>query len=315
MQTDSKIYLAGHGGLVGSALMRCLEREGYQNVITRTHSELDLCSQQSVEDFFSKEKPEYVFLAAAKVGGILANDKYRADFIRENLLIQTNVISAAARQEVKKLLFLGSSCIYPKHAKQPMSENELLNGKLEDTNDAYAIAKIAGIFMCQSYNQQYGTQFISLMPTNLYGPNDNYDLHDSHVLPALIRKLHEAKDREDKSEVVLWGSGKAKREFLYSDDFARACIFLMRHYKDSEIINVGSGEEVSIAELAQKIKALVGYKGSIRYDRDRPEGAMRKLLDCTKIHALSWRHEVTLDKGLRLTYQDFLKADFARRCS
>ena len=314
MQKESKIYVAGHKGLVGSALMRSLEAGAYQNLITKSHAELDLCRQQDVEDFFAKEQPEYVFLAAAKVGGIGANDSYRADFIRENLLIQTNVISAAAKYEVKKLLFLGSSCIYPKEARQPMREEELLSGKLESTNEAYAIAKIAGIFMCQSYNHQYDTQFISVMPTNLYGPNDNYDLHNSHVLPALIRKLHEAKE-ENKSEVLLWGSGKAKREFLYSDDLAGACLFLMDHYDEGNVINIGSGEELSIDALARKIKALIGFQGEIHYDSSRPDGTLRKLLDSSKIHKLGWRHQIKLDEGLTLAYQDFLKHHAAAACS
>ena len=306
MQKESKIYLAGHRGLLGSALLRKLEAEAYQNILIRSHSELDLCRQQDVEDFFAQEKLEYVFLSAAKVGGIGANDFCRADFIRDNLLIQTNVISAAAKHGVKKLLFLGSSCIYPKKAKQPMREEELLSGKLEPTNEAYAIAKIAGIMLCQSYNRQYNTQFISAMPTNLYGPNDNYDLENSHVLPALIRKFHEAKE-EGGNEVLLWGSGRPKREFLYSDDLARACIFLMCSYSDSEIINIGSGEELSIDELAQKVKAVVGFQGEISYDRTKPDGAARKLLDCTKIHGLGWRRQVKLEEGLSLAYQDFLK--------
>ena len=306
MQKESKIYLAGHRGLVGSALMRRLEAEAYQNILTKSHTELDLCRQQAVEDFFAQEKPEYVFLAAAKVGGIGANERYSADFIRENLLIQTNVISAASKHGVKKLLFLGSSCIYPKEAKQPMREEELLSGKLENTNEAYAIAKIAGIMLCQSYNRQYGTQFISVMPTNLYGLNDNYDLENSHVLPALIRKFHEAKE-EGRKEVLLWGSGRPKREFLYSDDLASACLFLMERYSKSEIINIGSGEELSIDELASKIKIVVGFEGEICYDRTKPDGTLRKLLDSSEIRKLGWRHEVNLDEGLALAYQDFLK--------
>ncbi len=306
MKHEAKIYIAGHTGLVGSAIVRELTRAGYDNLLTKDHRSLDLCRQQDVEEFMQQERPDYIFLSAAKVGGIAANDNLRADFICENLLIQTNVIAAAASCGVKKLLFLGSSCIYPKHATQPIKESELLNGKLESTNEAYAIAKIAGILMCQSYNRQYGSHFISVMPTNLYGPGDNYDLENSHVLPALIHKFHRAKQQKQ-SQVILWGSGKPKREFLYSDDLAQACLFLMQNYDESEIINIGSGQEVTIHQLAEKIKEIVGFTGEIGYDSSRPDGTPQKLLDCTKIHSLGWRHKVELNDGIRLAYQDFLK--------
>ncbi len=306
MEKSAKIYIAGHTGLAGSAILRVLEKGGYTNVLKREHIKLDLTRQSDVEFFFETEKPEYVILAAAKVGGIGANNRLRADFIRENLQIQTNVITEAAKIRVKKLLFLGSSCIYPKFAKQPISEEELLSGKLEPTNDAYAVAKISGIYMCQSYNKQYGTSFISVMPTNLFGPGDNYDLEDSHVLPALMRKAHEAKVN-NASEFMVWGSGKVRREFLYVDDLADACLFLMQNYTENEIINIGTGQDLTIAELAKEIKEVIGYKGNIEYDSTRPDGTPRKLLDSSKIHKLGWSHKVKLKHGLELAYQDFLK--------
>ena len=305
MNKDSKIYIAGHRGLVGSAILRVLKNNDYTNLLTLTHQELDLTRQKDVELFFEREEPEYVILAAAKVGGIGANDKYSADFIRENLYIETNVISSAAKFNVKKLLFLGSSCIYPKFAKQPISEDELLNGKLESTNIAYALAKIAGIVLCQSYNKQYNKNFITAMPTNLYGPGDNYDLVNSHVLPALIHKIYLAK-KNLKKEVVLWGTGTAKREFLYSDELAKACLFLMQNYNDSEIINVGSGEETSINELAHLIKKIIGFDGEIKYDKNYPDGTPRKFIDSTKINKLGWKNSIKLEDGIMKSYKDFL---------
>lgn len=312
MNKDSKIYIAGHRGLVGSAIWRVLDREGYTNLIGRTHEEMDLEDQQAVDRFFSEEKPEYVFLAAAKVGGIHANNTYPADFIYDNLQIQNNVIHSSYKYKTKKLMFLGSSCIYPKFATQPMDEDQLLTGKLEPTNEPYAIAKIAGIITCQSYNRQYGTNFISVMPTNLYGPGDNYHPENSHVIPGLVRRFHEAKI-ENKSEVVVWGTGKPLREFLYNEDMARACIFLMENYdvtSDSsggQFVNIGSGIEVSIRELALIIKEVVGYEGALRFDTSKPDGTPRKLLDVSKLHQLGWRHQVELREGLAIAYQDFIE--------
>ncbi len=306
MTRDSRIYVAGHTGLVGSAIVRALRAKGYQNLLLRTHAELDLRNQAAVADFFNQERPDYVFLAAARVGGILANATYPAEFIYDNLMIQTNVIHNAYLTGVKKLLFLGSSCIYPKFAPQPMREEHLLSGKLEPTNDAYAIAKIAGIKMCQSYRKQYGANFIAVMPTNLYGPNDNFDLETSHVLPALIRKFHEAK-RDHKPEVVIWGTGKPRREFLHVDDLARACLFLMENYDDEEIINIGVGEDITIQELAEMVKEVVGYQGRIVYDRTKPDGTPRKLLDVSRIFRLGWRPKINLKDGIRMTYQWFLE--------
>lgn len=306
MEKNAKIYIAGHRGLVGSALVRVLQAEGYNNLAYRTHAELDLANQGATEAFFKSEKPEYVFLAAAKVGGIMANNSFPADFIYSNLQVQTNVIAAAHQHGVKKLVFLGSSCIYPKFANQPMDEDQLLAGKLEPTNEPYAIAKIAGIIMCQSYHRQYGSNFISVMPTNLYGPNDNYHPENSHVLPGLIRRFHEAK-ANNVGEVVVWGTGKPLREFLYSDDLARACVFLMNHYDDPNIINIGSGSEVSIRDLAELIKRAVGYPGRITFDVSKPDGTPRKLLDVSRLHKLGWRHQVELEDGVRLAYADFLK--------
>lgn len=306
MDASSRIYLAGHGGLVGSAIARKLTAAGFENVLTRTRGELDLTEQAAVRQFFAEAKPDYVFLAAAKVGGILANDSYRADFIRENLLIETNVIDAAYRQGASKLLFLGSSCIYPKFADQPIVEDSLLTGPLEPTNQAYAIAKIAGITMCQSYASQYGFNAISLMPTNLYGPGDNFDLETSHVLPALIRKFHQAK-LEGAPEVVVWGTGKPRREFLHVDDLADACLFLMETYESPEIINVGTGADITIAELAGLIGDIVGYGGSVRFDDTKPDGTPQKLLDVTRLGKLGWCARIALKDGIRDTHHWYLE--------
>lgn len=305
MQKDAKIYIAGHRGLVGSAIKRKLEAEGYTNIITKTRSELDLLDQQAVADFFATEQPAYVFLAAAKVGGIIANRDYPADFIYQNLQIQNNIIHNAYEHEVEKLLFLGSSCIYPKHAEQPIKELSLLTGPLEETNRAYAIAKIAGIEMCQAYNTQYNTNFISIMPTNLYGPNDNFDLETSHVLPALIRRFHEAKEAKAPS-VTLWGTGSPKREFLHVDDLADASVFLMNQYNGSEIVNVGTGEDISIRELAELIKSTVGYQGEIEWDTEKPDGTPRKLLDVSKLNKLGWTCSTNLREGINNTYKWYL---------
>ncbi|MGF1923963.1 MAG: GDP-L-fucose synthase [Bacteroidia bacterium] len=306
MQKDSKIYVAGHRGMVGSAIYRKLEREGYTNIITRTSDQLDLRNQQAVADFFAAEQPEFVFLAAAKVGGIVANNTYRADFLYENLAIQNNVIHYAYVNNVKKLMFLGSSCIYPKMAPQPLKEEYLLTGLLEETNEPYAIAKIAGIKMCDAYRSQYGCNFISVMPTNLYGYNDNYHPQNSHVLPALIRKFDEAKRNGD-ATVSIWGSGSPKREFLFADDLAEACYFLMQTYNDSHLINVGTGIDLSIKELALLIKDVVGYEGELVFDATKPDGTPRKLMDVSKLHAQGWNHKIDLREGLELTYQDYLK--------
>ena len=302
MNSYSKIYIAGHMGLVGSAIVRALKKQGYDNLILRTHSELDLLDQKATADFFKKEKPEYVFLAAAKVGGIMANKTYPADFIYQNLQIQNNIIHHSYLNGVKKLLFLGSSCIYPKLARQPIREEHLLTGELEPTNEPYAVAKIAGIKMCQTYNRQYGTNFISVMPTNLYGPNDNFDLENSHVLPAMIRKFHEAKI-SNQNEVVVWGTGAARREFLHVDDLADACVFLMNNYDDSEVINIGTGEDVSIKELAEMIKKITGFTGEIVWDASKPDGTPRKLLDVSRLHNLGWKHQINLPDGVLSTYE------------
>lgn len=308
MEKIAKIYVAGHRGLAGSAIMRRLRSAGYRNLITRSHDELDLTDQAAVGRFFEQERPAYVFLAAAKVGGILANSAYPADFIYRNLAIETNVIHAAHRYDVKKLLFLGSSCIYPKHAPQPMKEEYLLTAKLEPTNEPYAIAKIAGIKMCAAYNRQYGTNFMCVMPTNLYGPGDNYDLENSHVIPALIRKMQEAKEQSH-ADVVVWGTGKPRREFLYSDDVGDACVFLMERFDAAEIgelINVGMGTDISIAELAAVIRDVVGCGGKISYDSSKPDGTARKLLDVSRMSALGWKAKTPLSEGLIRSYQDFL---------
>ena len=301
MNKESKIFVAGHRGLVGSAILRKLRSLGYRNLITRTRDELDLRDQAAVDRFFEEERPEYVFLSAAKVGGILANSTYPADFIRDNLQIQTNVIDAAYRSGSKKLLFLGSSCIYPKHAPQPMKEEHLLTGPLEPTNEWYAIAKIAGIKMAQAYRRQYGFNTISLMPTNLYGPGDNFDLETSHVIPALIRKFHEAKERGE-PHVVVWGTGKPRREFLHVDDLADAAVFLMRQYEGEEFVNVGVGEDVSIRELAELIREVVGYGGEIVFDASKPDGTPRKLLDVSRISKMGWSPKIPLAQGLKQTY-------------
>jgi GDP-L-fucose synthase len=306
MDQKSKIYVAGHKGMVGSAILRCLERNGYTNLVFASSSELDLKDTVQVNRFFQDEKPEYVFLAAAKVGGILANDTYPADFLYDNLMIQNNVIHAAYTYKTEKLLFLGSSCIYPKLAPQPIKETSLLSGYLEETNEAYAIAKIAGIKLCQAYFKQHGCRFISAMPTNMYGYGDNYHPKNSHVLPALLRRFHEAKV-DNKPEVVIWGSGKPLREFMFSDDLADACVFLMQKYEDPQLINVGTGEELSILELATLIGEVVGYKGRITTDPTKPDGTPRKLMDSSRLHALGFEHKVSLRKGVELTYQDFLK--------
>lgn len=302
MDKNSKIYVAGHRGLAGSAIFRQLENDGYKNLIVKTHSELDLTDFKKVEKFFSEEKPEYVFLAAAKVGGIGDNNAHPAIFIRENLMIQTNVIDNAHKYGVKKLLFLGSSCIYPKFADQPIKESSLLSGELESTSKAYAVAKIAGIVMCQSYTKEYGMNTISVMPSNLYGPNDNFNLETSHVLPALIRKFDDAKNNGEK-EVVLWGTGSPKREFLYSDDLARACIFLMNSYNSPDILNIGTGEDISIFDLAQIIKKCIGYSGQIVWDKSHPDGTPKKLMDVSKINSLGWKHKIDLEDGIISTYE------------
>lgn len=305
MEKTSKIFVAGHRGLVGSAIVRALESQGYSNIIKRNRDELDLLDQKAVAGFFATEKPEYVFDAAAKVGGILANKEHPAEFIHQNLVIQNNIIHNAYLNGVKKLVFLGSSCIYPKLAAQPIKEEYLLTGPLEPTNDAYAIAKIAGIMMCQSYNRQYGTNFISLMPTNLYGPNDNFDLTSSHVLPAMIRKFHEAKINNSPS-VPLWGTGSPMREFLHVDDLADAAVYLMNNYDGSEIVNVGTGEDVTIKELAELIRDTVGYKGELDWDTSKPDGTPRKLLDVSRLHSLGWKHKIPLPEGVKDTYNWYL---------
>jgi GDP-L-fucose synthase len=305
MQKNDKIYIAGHQGLVGSALNRALKKEGFGNLIFKTRDELDLLDGVAVHNFFQMEKPDYVFLAAAKVGGIHANDTFPADFIYENIMIEANVIHASCAYKVKKLLFLGSSCIYPRDCPQPIKEEYLLTGPLEKTNESYAIAKIAGIKMCQSYNKQYGTKFISVMPTNLYGPNDNFDLTSSHVLPALLRKFYDAKI-DGAGEVTIWGTGSPMREFLHVDDLADACVCLMNTYDDSEIVNIGTGEDIAIRELASLIQGIVGFKGKIIHDTSKPDGTPRKLLDVSKLHSLGWKHTIDLEEGLRTTYDWFL---------
>lgn len=304
MKLDSRIFVAGHNGMVGSAIVRKLESLGYTNIITMQRSKLNLLDQSEVDNFFRKVGPEYVFLAAAKVGGIKANRDMKADFIYENLMIQTNIIKSSYSYDVKKLIFLGSSCIYPKMCQQPIKEEYLMTGELETTNDAYAIAKIAGIKMCQSYNEQYGTNFISVMPTNLYGPNDNYDLNNSHVLPAMIRKFHEAKI-EGKESVEIWGTGTPKREFLYVDDLADACVFLMNNYSGSEIVNIGTGQDVTIAELAVGISKVVGYEGAIHYNTSMPDGTPRKLLDVSRLENIGWKYSTSLKEGIEKTYKTY----------
>lgn len=303
MNKQDKIYIAGHRGMVGSAILRALEAQGFSNFLLRTSAELDLRNQQAVADFFAKEKPDYVFLAAAKVGGIIANNTYRADFIYENLMIQNNVIHQAYVNGVKKLMFLGSSCIYPKLAPQPLKEEYLLTGILEPTNEPYAIAKIAGIKMCDAYRDQYGCNFISVMPTNLYGPNDNYDLTTSHVLPAMLRKFIIAKRNGD-SAVTIWGTGSPKREFLHANDLAEACLFLMENYDDSGLVNIGIGDDISILELARLVKKTVGFEGEILTDTTKPDGTPRKLMDVSKLNGLGWKAKITLEEGIQKVYKE-----------
>ncbi|AZI25221.1 GDP-L-fucose synthase [Pedobacter sp. G11] len=305
MKKNAKIYIAGHRGMVGSAIYRKLEREGFNNIITKTSQELDLRNQLSVVEFFDQEKPEYVFLAAAKVGGIVANNTYRADFLYENLAIQNNIIHQSYLSNVNKLMFLGSSCIYPKLAPQPLKEEYLLTGLLEETNEPYAIAKIAGIKMCEAYRSQYGCNFISAMPTNLYGYNDNYHPENSHVLPALIRKFHEAKNN-NLDVVEIWGSGMPMREFLFADDLADACFFLMENYNEAGLVNIGTGEDLTIRELALTIKNTIGFNGDIKFNTAKPDGTPRKLMDVSKLHSLGWKHQIDLRSGLQLTYSDYL---------
>ena len=312
MESTSRIFVAGHRGLVGSGLVRALAAQGYSNLITRTRGELDLLDSAAVERFYVDERPEYVLVAAAKVGGILANDTYPADFIRENLLLQLNIIDGAWRHGVKKLLFLGSACVYPKVVEQPIREESLLSGFLEPTNEPYAIAKIAGLSMCQSYNRQFGTRFISVMPTNLYGPNDNFSHTTSHVLPALMRRFHEAKLAQLPT-VRVWGTGKPRREFLHVDDMASACVFVMQHYDRSEILNVGCGVDVEIGELAHLVKRVVGYEGSIEFDTSRPDGTPARRLDVSRLAALGWHPRIQLEDGLAETYRWFLAQDGAFR--
>lgn len=304
MEKSGKIYVAGHRGMVGSAIVRKLEQEGFTNIIKRNSSELDLRNQEAVNEFFAKEKPDYVFLAAAKVGGIVANNTYRAEFLYENLMIESNIIHAAYVQKVKKLLFLGSSCIYPKLAPQPLKEEYLLTGLLEHTNEGYAVAKIAGIKLCEAYRDQYGCNFISAMPTNLYGQGDNYHPQNAHVIPSLIRRFHEAKIN-DSPVVTIWGSGSPLREFMYTDDLADACVFLMESYNDKMFVNIGTGEDLTIKDLAMQIKEVVGYKGEITFDTSKPDGTPRKLMDSGRLHSMGWKHKTSLAEGLRKAYQFF----------
>ncbi|MBC7920345.1 MAG: GDP-L-fucose synthase [Ferruginibacter sp.] len=306
MEKHEKIYIAGHRGMLGSAILRRLRAAGFSNFVLRTSQELDLRDQPVVRDFFEREKPDYVFVAAARVGGIQANNTYRAEFLYENLMIQNNLIHYAYRSEVKKLMFLGSSCIYPRLAPQPLKEESLLSGFLEPTNEPYAIAKIAGIKLCEAYRSQYGCHFISVMPTNLYGTNDHYDLHNSHVLPALIRKFHEAKANHQPF-VEIWGTGSPRREFMHADDVADACYYLMQHYDEPSFINVGTGEDVTIKELALLIKELVGYEGDLKWNTDKPDGTPRKLLDVSRLHQLGWRHRINLPEGIERTYREYVE--------
>ena len=308
MEKNAKIYVAGHRGMVGSAIVRALKNQGYTNIITRTSKELDLRRQIDVEEFFAKEKPDYVFLAAAKVGGILANNEAPADFMYDNMILEMNVIHEAYKNNVKKLMFLGSSCIYPRMAPQPMKEDCLLTSELEKTNEAYALAKISGLKYCEYLNRQYNTDFISVMPTNLYGPNDNYHPEHSHVLPALIRRFHEAKEN-NLNEVVIWGTGTPLREFLYVDDLADACVYLMNTYSGNETVNLGTGKELSIKELAELVKKVVGFKGNITFDTTKPDGTPRKLLDVSKLEKLGWKYKTKLEDGIKLAYEDFLNND------
>lgn len=303
MNKQDKIYVAGHRGMVGSAIIRKLQKEGFTNIVTRTSSELDLRNQQAVADFFAKEKPDFVYLAAAKVGGIVANNTYRADFIYENIMIQSNIIHQAYVNKVKKLMFLGSSCIYPKLAPQPLKEDYLLTGLLEQTNEPYALAKIAGIKMCDAYRAQYGCNFISVMPTNLYGPNDNYDLNNSHVLPALIRKFHTAKAKNEKT-VEVWGTGSPLREFLHADDLADACFYLMQNYNEAGLVNIGVGEDITIKDLALLVKKIVGFEGELKFDTSKPDGTPRKLMDVSKLHSFGWKHRINLEEGITTVYNE-----------
>jgi GDP-L-fucose synthase len=305
VEKNAKIYIAGHRGMVGSAIYRKLQKEGYNNIITRSSADLDLREQPDVARFFELEKPDYVFLAAAKVGGIVANNTYRADFLYENLQIQNNIIHSSFVNGVKKLMFLGSSCIYPKLAPQPLKEEYLLTGPLEPTNEPYAIAKIAGIKMCDAYRAQYGCNYISVMPTNLYGYNDNYHPQNSHVLPALIRRFHEAKVNS-LPDVTIWGTGTPKREFLFADDLAEACYYLMQNYNEEGLVNIGTGEDISIKDLALLIKRIIGYAGEIKFDSSKPDGTPRKLMDVSKLHSKGWKHTIELEEGIKLAYQDFL---------
>ncbi len=305
MKLNDKIYIAGHRGMVGGAILKNLKSRGFGNIVIRTSSELDLRNQIDVLSFFETEKPDYVFLAAAKVGGIQANNTFRADFLYDNLLIETNIINAAYKHNVTKLMFLGSSCIYPKMAPQPLKEEYLLTGTLESTNEPYAIAKIAGIKLCEAYRDQYNCNFISVMPTNLYGKGDNYDLNNSHVLPALIRKMHEAK-MNNSPEAIVWGTGTPKREFLYADDLADACTFLMQNYNGRQLVNVGTGYDLSIAELAGMVKKIVGFEGQIIFDTSKPDGTPRKLMDVSKLHELGWKHTIEIEEGIKMAYQDFI---------
>ncbi|MFT3703325.1 MAG: GDP-L-fucose synthase [Agriterribacter sp.] len=311
MQLNDKIYIAGHRGMVGGAIKRKLEKEGFTNLIYRDSSTLDLRNQQDVNAFFAGEQPDYVFVAAAKVGGIIANNTYRADFLYDNLVMETNIIHAAYKNNVTKLMFLGSSCIYPKMAPQPLKEESLLTGLLENTNEPYAIAKIAGIKLCEAYRDQYGCNFISVMPTNLYGIGDNYHLQNSHVLPALIRKVHDAKEN-NVQEVIVWGTGTPKREFLYADDLADACVFLMESYNGKEFINIGVGEDLTIKELAETVKEVIGYQGNFVFDTSKPDGTPRKLMDVSKLHGLGWKHTTSLKEGIKLAYRDFLKKEMVK---
>jgi GDP-L-fucose synthase len=306
LNKDSKIYIAGHRGMVGSAILRCLKEAGYTNFILKTSTELDLRNQQAVTDFFENEKPEYVFLAAAKVGGIVANNTFRADFLYENLAIQNNIIHNAYLQKVTKLMFLGSSCIYPKKAPQPLTEDALLTGLLEQTNEPYAIAKIAGIKLCEAYRSQYGCNFISVMPTNLYGQNDNYDLNGSHVLPAFIRKFHEAKINNS-AQVECWGTGTPMREFLHADDMAAACVYLMENYNEAKFLNIGTGNDLTIKALAEMVAKIVGYEGQIIWNIEKPDGTPRKLMDVSRLHQLGWSHKIDLEQGIGMAYNDFLE--------
>jgi GDP-L-fucose synthase len=305
MEKDAKIYVAGHRGLVGAAIVQCLKKGGWNNLLLCTHAELDLTNQSQVDNFFDQEQPDYVFLAAAKVGGIHANNTYPVDFIIDNLAIELNVISAAHANAVKRLLFLGSSCIYPKFCPQPMNEEHLLTGSLEPTNEPYAIAKIAGIKMCEAYNRQYGTDYVSVMPTNLYGPNDNFDLQNSHVLPALIRKFHEAKERGD-DKVIIWGTGTPRREFLYVDDMADACVYVMNKSGFTDMVNIGVGEDTTIGDLASLVGEVIGFEGRLEFDTEKPDGTPQKLLDVSRLSSLGWRAKTSLKEGIRLTYRWFL---------